>query len=382
MAASIKPYTEEHVEAVKAFNARLLTAGQSLLFPESPVPPWLPKVNGRSIYHEYFVAEDGGAVRGGYILKHQPFAVNGNTVSMAQYRLPLSEGQADRQFASVGVQMYLDAMRKEPRLYTVGIGGYQEAFAQMLVSAGWTTFLVPFFFRVLHASRFLRNIVYLRRTPLRRMAMNGMALSGMGALAIPPFQAWKTRNRPRDDSAFSYTQEGSFGGWTDDLWRASLGNYSLLAVRDASILNLLYPTDDPRWIRLKVVAEGRVVGWAVVLNVPMLGHNYFGNMRVGSLIDCLALAGEESKVARAAVDYLGSHGADIIVTNQSHLSWRNAVRSAGLMEGPSNYILAVSKKVTGLLQPFEAAKDRVHMTRGDGSGPENLLSARHQFEAS
>ena len=34
-----------------------------------------------------------------------------------------------------------------------------------------------------------------------------------------------------------------------------------------------------------------MVGWAVVLYVPMQGHNYFGNMRVGSLIDCLALPG-------------------------------------------------------------------------------------------
>ena len=81
-------------------------------------------------------------------------------------------------------------------------------------------------------------------------------------------------------------------------------DYSLVAVRDATILNILYPASEPRWHRLKVSFEGRVVGWAVVLCVPMEDHNYFGNMRVGSLIDCMALPGSESKVTTVAMQFL------------------------------------------------------------------------------
>jgi hypothetical protein len=84
----------------------------------------------------------------------------------------------------------------------------------------------------------------------------------------------------------------------------------------------------------------------------------------------------EAKVAQAAVQYLQSHGADMIVANMSHHRWRKAVESAGLYEGPSNYIFATSKNVTALLEPFDEKKHSVHMTRGDGVGAQNLMEAR------
>lgn len=376
MGTTVTPYTADLVEAVKQFNARLLAGGASITFPESHVPAWLPKVDGRDIYHEYFLALDEDGVHGAYILKHQPFFVGGRVMQLAEYRLQLSEGQINKQFASVGVQIYLDAMRKQPNLYTVGIGGYQEAAAQMLISAGWNTWLVPFYFRVLRPASFLRNIAYLRSTALRKVMLDVLAATGLGTIAIHAYQALKTRHQPRDTSRVEATAESSFGPWADEIWQASHADYSMIAVRDATILNILYPQSDPRWIRLKVAFHGRVVGWAVVLNIPMQGHSYFGNMRVGSLIDCLALPGMENKVAVAAMQYLQQHGADIAVTNLSHERWQRALEAAGFYQGPSNFIFAASKKVSALMGPFEEHKQRVHMTRADGGGPQHLLAAR------
>ena len=94
----------------------------------------------------------------------------------------------------------------------------------------------------------------------------------------------------------------------------------------------------------------------------MENHNYFGNMRVGSLIDCLALPGHESKVTGAAMQFLKRSGADIVVTNLSHQAWRPALETAGFYQGPSNFIFAASKKVAALLDPFERHKENVHMT--------------------
>ncbi len=158
--------------------------------------------------------------------------------------------------------------------------------------------------------------------------------------------------------------------------QSAAADYIMMAVRDSTILNILYPASDPRWIRLKVCFEDRPVGWAVVLNVPMQNHNYFGNMQVGSLIDCLALPGMESKVTLAVMRYLETHRADVVVTNLSHHRWRAALEAVGFYEGPSNFIFAASKKVSALLNPFEENKEKVHMTRGDGGGPQNLLAAR------
>lgn len=376
MGIVITPYAEEHVAAVKAFNARLRSGGAELLFPESPVPAWLPKLDGREIYDEYYVAVENGAVHGGYILKYQPFYVGGRLMPLVQYRLPLSEGFIDKQFAPVGVQMYLDAIRKAPNLYTVGLGGYDDPFAQLLMKAGWSTSSVPFYFRVLHPARFLRNIVYLRTSASRRFILNAMAASGLGAIAIHAYQALKTRKAIRDRSHAEFTEEPSFGPWADEIWNKSHADYSLVALRDATILNILYPADEPRWHRLKVSFEGRVVGWAVVLCVPMEDHNYFGNMRVGSLIDCMALPGSESKVTNVAMQFLKRQGADIVVTNLSHQAWRPALEAAGFYQGPSNFIFAASKKVAALLEPFDQCKEGVHMTRGDGAGPQNLIAAR------
>jgi hypothetical protein len=372
----IHNFAAEHLEAVKAFNIRLREAGVlDLQFPESEVPAWLPKIDDREIYHEYYVALEGDMVRGGYIMKYQPFYVGGELLQLCEYRLPLSEALVDKTFAPVGVQMYLDANRKQSRLYTVGIGGFEEPAAQMLARAGWNLWAVPFFFRVLRPARFLRNIVYLRRTTARKLVLDALAMSGLGNLAVPAFQAIKTPQAVRDRD-FETATVGEFGPWADEIWQAAHPQYKMIAVRDRTILNILYPASDPRWIRLRVSVGGRVVGWATVLNVPMQGHNYFGNMRVGSLIDCLALPGMESKVAHAALEHMRQGGADIAVTNLLHRDWQRSLLSAGFMQGPSNFIFAASKPVSVLIAPFEENKELVHMTRGDGGGPQNLLAVR------
>jgi hypothetical protein len=376
MGIVIAPYAEGHVEAVKAFNARLRAGGAPLLFPEEHQSEWLPKLDGRPLYDEYFLALDEGEVHGGYVLQFQPFLVGGEVTRLAQFRLPVSEGHVDHRFASVGVQLYLDAVRKEPRLYTIGLGGYDEPVSQMLIKVGWKTWTVPFYFRVLNAANFLRNIVYLRRTPLRRVALDTLAATGLGAVAVGGYQALKTRGHKRERPRVEFIEAREFGPWADDIWAAARSDYSLVGVRDARLLNIHYPVRESRWVRLKVAFEGRVVGWAIVLNVPMQDHNYFGNMRVGSLIDCLALPGMESKVTAAAMQYLRQARADIVVTNLSHRSWCKAAEAAGLFEGPSNYIFAASKAVSALIEPFDELKHRVHMTRGDGVGAQNLLEAR------
>lgn len=376
MGIVITPYTEEHVEAVKAFNVRLRAGGASLVFPESHIPSWLPRLDGRTIYDEYYLALDDSVVRGAYILKYQPFFVGGELMPLVQYRLPLSEGYIDKQFAPVGVQMYLDAVRKQPNLYTVGLGGYDEPVAQLLIKAGWQTSLVPFYFRVLNPAAFLHNIVYLRSSPLRRIALDAMAASGLGYLAVHAYQALKTRHNARDRSSVEFSEEPAFGPWADDVWQAAHAHCSMVALRDATILNILYPVDEPRWLRLKVTAAGRVVGWVVALCVAMNDHNYFGNMRVGSLVDCLALPGSESKVTTAVMRCMKKHGADIVVTNLSHSAWWPALEAAGCYQGPSNFIFAASKKVCSLLNPFDECKQSVHMTRGDGAGAQNLIAAR------
>ncbi len=382
MPLAIQPLTAECAEAVAAFNRRLAAAGiadrQRLgnRLPESPIFPWPSLTGGDTPYHELFVARENGFVRGGYVLKQQQFLVAGKVQRLAQYRLPISEGFVDAAFAGVGVQLLLDAMRRQPLLYTIGIGGSDEPMAKILQAAKWRVTQTPFYFRIIKPNAFLRNIRYLRSSAWRRVAMDLMAISGIGGIGVQFVQHRRTKAARRPLPECSFSLEATHGAWADDIWAACQSHYSLAAVRDSKNLQVLYPEGDYRFIRLKVSDASGVVGWCVLLNPRMDDHSYFGNMRVGTIVDTLALPGKELTIIGAAMKFLSTHGAELIVGNFSHEAWRDAVQAAGLMSGPSNYLIAIAPKLAALLEPAAETSERWHWTRGDGSGPENLFGAK------
>src|SRR5690348_2696337 len=98
MAFVVRPHSEELAPEVSAFNSRLRNAGLLNRVPESPVATWLPKIDERSIFQEYFLGLAGETVRGAYILKHQAFLIGNETISIGHYT-PISEGLIDRAFA-------------------------------------------------------------------------------------------------------------------------------------------------------------------------------------------------------------------------------------------------------------------------------------------
>lgn len=119
----------------------------------------------------------------------------------------------------------------------------------------------------------------------------------------------------------------------------------------------------------KVLDLGIPVGWAVLLDTQMKEHKQFGSMRVGTIVDCLSLPGDEAKLISLCRVHLKSRGVDLIISNQSHSSWCEALVSSSFLKGPSNYIFATSPKLTQALGNLEAGIGAVHMNRGDGDGP-------------
>ncbi len=372
MAIEIKPYTEELMPSVSAFNRRFKAGGGILEFPEHHVPSWLPKLAGRKIFQEYFVAvENGGGVRGAYILKHQEFALAGDTVSLACYSLPISEGVVNKNYAATGLQLCLNALKRQPLLFALGFGSQQVPLALMLKTLGWTFEKVPFFFLVHHPFRFLRNIAYLRSTRLRRALADLLAFSGTGGIAFKICNLLLPKRSPHElPSQVGVLDD--FGDWVDVLWEECKHDYALCAVRDRETLQILYPRANPRFIRLKVSRDGKAIGWAVLLNTQMIGSEHFGNMRVGSLVDCLALRKDARPVVRAATQHLKTLGADLIISNQLDAAWGMALKECGFLSGPSNFLFAASKKLVERLQPFPAKLSSIHMNRGDGEGPSRL----------
>jgi hypothetical protein len=372
MAIEIRPFTQEHVPEVQAFNRRLAQHGIDFQFPEVPESSWLPRRDSIPVYVEHFVAVEEATVRGGYILKPQLFAVRGQLRMVACIELPLSEGIIDKRYGVVGVQLLKDAMARQPLLFALGMGGPDQPLPRLLKILKWRLILCPFYFRVAHPFRFLRGIVYLRRQRSRRLLMDTLAFSGLGWLGFKALQNWKAWQGSQRSAGITYQLVPEFSTWADVIWEQSNSACALIAVRDATILNTLYPASNPRFLRLQVLRRGEPIGWAVLMDTPLTNHKQFGNMRLGSVVDCLALAGSELEILAAATRLLFERGVDLIVTNQLHRAWRQALDRAGFLPGPSNFLFAASPPLAAMLDPFEGTADQLHMTRGDGDGPINL----------
>ncbi len=328
----IVKYKESHIQAVREFNRRLREGGSRYQFPESPIPEWLPRIEGRRLFQEFFVALSDNSVHGGYILKHQDFHVAGKDVYLASYQLPLSEATVDKTFRGLGRQLAEDALERQELLYTLGMGGIESPAARSLRKMGWIMHLIPFYFKIVHPFNFLRNIKYLRNSDLKKVLLDILAFSGMGWLGIRILRAARSHNN-RPDGEIERVESDVFGEWADVLWQASGDFYVFSAVRDRRTLNILYPTSDHRFVRVLVKNQNRVVGWAVLLATQMSDHNYFGNMKVGTIVDCLALPGFERHVICSAEDSLKGREVDIMVSNQGHAAWARHCKIPGSCRG-------------------------------------------------
>ena len=367
MAIGIHPYTAACVPAVQEFNQRLARGGiaAEFRFPEDHTPAWLPALDGRRIFQRFFLALEDGVVRGGFILKQQDFVVHGELRPLTFYHLPLSEGIVNKKYAGIGVRMLRSALELAPELYCLGMGGLDRPLPRMLHAMGWNLGMVPFYFRINHPARFLTEIGPLREPGTRRWLARLAAFSGAGS-GIKLVQ----RLRRRAVRNIRAEQVDAVGPWADEVWHRARPHYSLLGSRDAETLGILYPPHQ-RFLMLKVVRDGALAGWAVVLDTQMRAHKHFGDLRVGTLADALAEPANAGAVVQAATGWLEHRGVDLVVTNQAHDSWVTATRSAGFSEGPSNFVFAGSPAFMRLLAG-SGALGEMYWNRGDGDGPVNL----------
>jgi hypothetical protein len=372
MPITIRPYNDDDIEAVRQFNGRIRAGGLLTQFPLSPVPAWLPKIPGRRLFQEHFLAvERDGVVRGGYVLKHQDFWLKNRMVSLADFQLPISEGVINKSYPQVAVQLLRHAMLEQPLLFGLGMGGYDQAVTRLLQAAGWSMFSVPFFFRVRRPAAFLENLTHLRRNREVRWALDALRVTGLGWLGVHGMQAIHGRGG-RLDAAIGIEQTDEFSGWIDDLWEKQKGKYGLTAVRDCEVMRILYPKEEARFIRLKITRQSRPIGGAVLLDSRLANHNHFGNMRLGTIVSCFGATEEAPHIVHAARSALELRDVDLIVSNHSHAAWRRGFRQAGFLQGPSNFIFAASKELTLLLAREGLRPEDLHFNRGDGDGPINL----------
>lgn len=328
-----------------------------------------PKRPDRSLYQESFLALETGQVRGGYHLKHQKFFIRGRVEAVAGPQHLVSEGIVNPAYTLVGVVLLQNALQKQPLLYALGMGGNNRRLPRLLKASRWTLHTVPFFFKILNPSSLLANLTYLRRHRRGELLLDLLRYTRIGSAAARILQCRSAR------VDYLLRSEGfvEFGPWADRLCEACKDRYSFLAVRDRSTLNLLYPSSNTKFLRLIILREAKTIGWAITLDSQLFGHQYFGNMRLGSIVDCLASPEDACSTIASATRFLERRNVDLIVSNQASSAWCSALSRNGFIRSPgSNFVLALSPKLAERLQPFGQLKYHIHMNRGDGDGPINL----------
>lgn len=347
-------------------------AGVHWRWPETPVDHWVPKDEARPqrTWREHHVLlEEDGTVRGACAIKPHDWWIDGETIQVTDWHGPITEGVIDRKFMAVGLRMIREMQKRAPLLYSWGHGGLETPMLKMLESMGFLMYGTPFCLRVLRPARFLRHNAYLRTSPLRRLAQDALAFSGLGWIGVESMDLWKRARRsvPRGLRVEEFAR---FDAWADELWERVRSRYSAIAYRDAATMNDLVPKGGwPKGIRLRVLDGDRLLGWAVVLDTQMKNDVRFGDLRVGSIIDCLAAPEDAEAVVAGADAYLAGRGVDCIMSNQAHPRWREAFSRNGYLLLEERRFLAASPALEKTLSPFEEKRMGLHMTNMDGHGP-------------
>jgi len=353
--------------AVRAFNERMraANAGADFLLADQPNAVRAPGRPAPPIeWTKYLVLDQDDEARGGFLLMTQPAWIGGAVTPVANYQAPLSEGITDSRFGMVGLHMLRHVQRQWPMAFVVGMGGMDRPLPRLLQAAGWTVNAVPFFFHIVSPGRVVRELRVLRKRPAVHLAARAAAMTGAAWAGVTALQ-WRSWTAGAPGGRVQLERVDRWGPWADTLWERTRDASIFSVVRDRATLDVLYPLDDRRYLAFAAHRGGDVVGWAVALNTQMRDHSHFGNLRVATMLDAQALPDAAPAVAAAVRAELSAGDTDVIVTNQSHKIWTDAVRRAGFLSGPSNYLFAMSKP---LAQAVSEAPARVHVTRGDGDG--------------
>lgn len=376
MTIEVRRFKVSDVPAIERLNARLAAAGlPHRVGQEDLRRREESSLDKEPIIERLYVAADGEEIRGGVWLKEQLFWTEGRPVPVGWAKYPVAESLIDGTAAGVPASLLFSLLRRQPDLMALGMGGHAGPFPKMLSAARWASSSVRFFFCLLHPSRVLRQLSYARTTRVRRMLADGLAYSGLAWAANAVLAGARAAVRSGRPRRYTSSVVDRFDAWADELWEQCRDSYGFIAVRDSRALNALYPDGFRCLVRLRVQQNSRDVGWICPRLINAAGtwfERHFGNLRLGILTDGLAQPVDAIGVLEAGFRYLADHGADLVITYQSHPAWCRAASSIGFMPGPSNCAFYRSPGVEDLITKAAAKSRYCHLMCSDGDGPERV----------
>ena len=355
--------------AIERFNQDMKSNGFVYELPLNSDKKNYPKELGKDIVETHYILKNKSKVIGGVSLKQQKFLINQNMKNIACYRNPVSLGILDKKYAFVGVRLIQESINKNPLLFSLGIGGYDVPLAKLLKTLGWKISKIPFLFMVINWNRFFKHIKYKKNNFLYRFLFKIVQVFGLAYVMTFISNIINNYRFYYSSREYSYEHVSVFDNSIDHIWENNKSLYDMISVKTSKQLNDLYsPIFLETLHRLIIKENNKIVGWAVVMNSDLNDHRYFGDMRLGTIVDCLATSGKEKQIIIQASKYLLDSDVDLIVTNQSYSKWIDSCKNVGFFEGFSNFLLALSPK----LRQLKKDNLNIHILRGDGDGPINL----------
>ena len=363
---AIEPFGLEHEHAASAFNRRMRNARApgAFLLPEQARPPI--RSGSASVTH-YVAVDESHEVRGGVICQEHPAVIGGSKERVINIQAPLSEGIIDPAYTFVGPLLIKHVLRQTPHAFIVGMGHVANPLPRLLKAMGWTIRVVPFFFRMLRASSCLRHLSPFRVSRIKRLMAETAAMTGVAALGA------RLIHRPSNESEQSASQFQiepihRWCGWADAAWDTFAPALSFGVQRTHEVLPFFYPLDSRSPGVWGLKRDGIIEGWFGMVITPMSNNEYFGSLVVATLTDCLGTPNAVRAGMVLAIQEARAQGADLLITNQQHRFMQESCAAAGWREGPSNFLMATSPKLSETFEPETA-----YVTRRDGDGLVNLV---------
>lgn len=371
---NIRLAENDDLEAIKRFNERIRAGGreeQITLRISLPGEARYKSV-GTPVCRRLMIAEDGEEVRAAMLLYYHNIFVNGEKRDFCFADMPISEGIVNRKYSFAIVQLITTAIKNAPFMISTGAGPLDKESFRFLAKLGWRHAEAPFFFYPVNTSNVMRGLRYLKKRPNLYYGAMAAAYSGLGAGLNG---ALKLRRRI-SDARLKYEKKviDAFDEWANHIFEDSLPEYGAVVRSDAVALNIAYSPESSSITRLKVRQKGsrQDIGWIIVAVKQMHDNPYFGDLKVGTLVDGLGRLADASRLIAAGISHLIEIGVDIIVANFSHAGWVEACRFCGMFEGPANYYFFVSPQASPLLLE-SCSSQEIHIVRGHSNGMSGLI---------
>lgn len=370
----LRPARLDDAPQVEEFNRRMAAAGTKQALSVAPPFQKIGRHESSPIQLVRYLCFLDGRVRGGVSVKSMPFLVSGREVEVANLSYPVSEGVADRRYAGVGLAMLRELVERYPLLYALGVGGLDHPLARLLRTLRWHVLPVPFRFCVLRAGPFLRNLRFLRKRRGMESLLDALAATGLGSVGLAVARTGqRLRRLGRGFRRPEVRELADWESWIDDLWASAGERYDLVGARSSDTLRALYPPGHRHYRKIAIDSrDGKPIGWAVYTAARLENHAYFGNARLGAIIDSFAAPEDAQLVVDGTFQAMKTTEADLLVVNQIDHRWKTAYARAGFLSWRSNFFLFLSPQLKERLAPIEEHAGRFYFMRGDGDGPVNL----------